>query len=143
MALSNAQLRALRDAVDSDLAALFATIKAKQDAFFVGHGRYWHGRRTGTAPVDGVNASFSKLDEAPPNETESWADFAGSLGTRKFTLQVDRYESPQGHGWFAQVWIRVNGELWTRVKGEGPENFDRPWTNLGAEVAGGIREAKS
>lgn len=143
MALTNAQKKAIRDAVDADLQALFAELSDRQEAYFAAHGHYWHGSKTGTAPQDGADASPDKLTERLTTEKATWNEFV-TLGSCKYVLQVHRYYQPElGHGWWAEVFVRLGGELWTRSRGVGWDtSHNQPWTNLGAEVAGGIKQAK-
>lgn len=119
----------IRSAIDSNLATLYATVKAKQDAYFLANRRYFHLRRTHSAqPADGTTATCTRLSETS-GEGVSWSSLGIAPGSISYCLEIFAYDAPAGHGWYGEVTVTINGKTWRRTRGEGPEaaTFTKAW----------------
>ncbi len=128
----------IRDAVDAKLATLWQAVQNKEDAYFQAHGRYWQGRRTHTVtPADGVETLPNIGTGTPTDQPDPWP-LALRNSPLPMALQIDVYESPQGHGYAATVTVRIAGQDYQRTAQVGPETWrEKPWHQVAPVVLGG------
>lgn len=125
--------REIRDAIDTRLAALWPTLKARQDAYCASHGRYFQGLRTHSAmPDEGNNRAADRINSRPTDQAETWSDFGIGSFTESFAVEIDVYDGPRGKGWIARCYVTAAGRTFTRAKGEGPEDHEQPWHEVPA-----------
>lgn len=119
-----ATLAQVRQAVDTRLAQLWATIQARQDAYAAAHGgRYWQGLRTATiTPADGVAALPDVGNATPTDQPQAWPS-AILTTPLEMALQIDVYDGPLGAGYAATVQVQYNGTLYERAAQVGPETW--------------------
>lgn len=111
----------VRTQVDTATDAFLPVLVARQDAYFLAHGRYWQGLETpNPTPTGGTNRAQS-LTRKPTDQTESWADEGHSFPSRSFSVTVDVYDGPRGQGYTLTGQFFDAGLLWRRVINVGPE----------------------
>jgi hypothetical protein len=125
-----ATLQQVRTRVDAFLANIWPTIVARQQNYFANTGRYWQGLRTHTIVPAHTNSTdgdavSDKLDESPlANRFSTWRnafpEWDGLPIPAAFEVQI--YGGPGGQGWFATIWVRYNGVLYSRSQNVGPED---------------------
>jgi hypothetical protein len=119
-----ATLAQVRTIVDDWLTARWPLFTARQDAYFLAHGRYWQGIRWATlaaTPSEGADGATT-LTVKPTDQAEDWVDFGlGALLTAPCAFQCDVYDSPGGKGYVATVEVLYGGTLYTRSRNVGPE----------------------
>lgn len=117
-----ATLRQIRDKVDAKLAELWPTIVAKQTSYFTKHGRYFGLLATSETPLDGEDIGASKNIAVTEEHPEDY-DFVFP-SQLPFQLQVWHHGSL---GFTAQVWVRVQGTLYSRIKSYGELDKTHSW----------------
>ena len=107
-----------------------------------GVGRYFQGLWTHTGEVEQTDAldgdqTADNLAAKPTDQAHDWRDLIQTtLDAVPFParLKIDVYDGPAGHGWFATLEVRYQGNLYRRSKGIGPEDRDAEW-HLVTEVS--------
>lgn len=124
-----ATLIQVRTRVDTWLADKWPTITARQENYKSNRGNYWQGVRTHTvvpAHTNGADGDTipDRLEQEPSDAFSDWKNvFPEWDGVAiPCALQCDVYESPQGKGYVATVFIRYNGVLYSRSRNVGPES---------------------
>lgn len=137
-----ATLAEVRARIDDWLAARWAVVVTRQSAYFNGHGRYWQGLRTHTIPprhTASVSDDISpdRMSVTPTDQLMSWRDVLPEFEVSiPMALVMDVYESPEGHGWLATVYVYYGGTLYCRIAGQGPLSPDlhRDWHTIRVDV---------
>ena len=128
MAISGATLTK----VNTALANLAAKVQAKQDAYFLAHGRYWQGILTpAVIPVDGTDTK-PNLKLKPTDQVEDWTTL-GLPATIPVSVEVHTHNGPQGHGYTAYVHAVVSGVHYVRAQGVGAHSTTFGWTDVTVE----------
>jgi hypothetical protein len=125
-------LNEIRDAIDSRLAALWAHIVSRQNAYYATHGRYFQGVLTPNTPADGQEIA-PVLTRKPHDQAETWSAAGYNLGaTIPMSIALDTYETASGHGWVGRVRVTVNGRTWARARGAGPDaaHYTHGWREV-------------
>ena len=124
-----ADLIALKNKADS----LIAAIAAKQDDYFLAHGKYFQGLQTPIVACDGT--TYESIDPSlkPSDQNESWDDFNNLAFTTtsklQFRIHVDVYMQPHGErdqskwGWLFTAEFDDGGEHYIYVHHEGPSEY--------------------
>lgn len=125
-----AQWQALASEIEDAVTSRAAAARARQDAYFAVHGRYWQGIRW-VVPVEGADGDVD-FTRHPTDQAATWTDFGWTLpASLKFALSIDVYNGPQGHGWSATAYVvlgsRVYGRTW---HGDGAENRAAGWRDM-------------
>jgi hypothetical protein len=140
-------LQQVRDTVDTKLANFWTNqVVPRQAAYLAAHGEYWQGLaifNVDNLPDnldDGsstVAAIIPILNTHPTDQVETWADLAFNLGvTVPFAASIDVYDGPLGKGYVGTVWVKWNGNFYTRSQNVGPEDYrTRPWQQISRAVA--------
>ena len=128
-------LAQVKTKVNNWLTPKWANLVSKQDAYFAANGGYFQGRFTHSTDVDGEAAERvpDKLDDHPTDQVHDWRDFTGNVfDVLSFPcrLQIDVYESPDGHGWSALLQVLYRGTVYERRKGVGPEGRNHDWRKV-------------
>lgn len=120
-----------RATIDAALATLWSVLQTKQAKYLARTGRYFQGIETHSVPPSALTAP-DRAALKPHYQSEGWVGCEITLpATMEFSLRVDQYVAPGNvPGWVATVTGTINGKIWTRSKGEGPEDRDRPWTEI-------------
>lgn len=123
----------IREAVNTKLAAIWAAIQSKQDAFFATNGRFWQGILTHNVhPADG-NETVPTIGTTCPSDQlgQPWPASIRN-NPHPMALQMDCYNGPAGVGYVATVYVRIGGNVWTRAAQVGPETWRQyGWRQLG------------
>ena len=130
LTLQAATLAQVRTRVDDWLTARWQTVVNRQNNFFEQHGRYWQGLVTHAdfpnhTSQDYGDTAADRLGIKPSDEVLTWAEAFPALEGINFpaALRIDNYESPEGHGWVATIWVMHNGTIYTRAQNIGPETW--------------------
>ena len=82
---------------------LISDIATAQDTYFSANGKYFQGVKTPSSQLDGTTEGTMDVDLKPPDQLESWVDFAPQTFKRNtkipYQITVDTYESEDGHGY--------------------------------------------
>jgi hypothetical protein len=123
-------LAEVRTKVDNWLAPRWQVVQDRQAAYFAANGRYWQGLRTHTFDLEytstvDAEAQADALDSAPTDQIENWLAVFPEFGVTPIpaVLIVDVYDGPLGHGYVAQLWVKFNGNIYTRSAQVGPEDW--------------------
>lgn len=123
-----ASLSAVRNAVDAQLATLWAAIQAAQDEYYAAHDRYWQGKPTHAADLAYTAAKEGdvepdRIDDHPTDQAESWRDLFPQWAAVKLraALRIDTYSGPSGDGYVGTVRVKYDGTVYERSQNSGPE----------------------
>ena len=113
----------LRAAIETDLAARYADIKAAQDAYFAAHGRYFQGVLTHTSiPAHTVavqnDAAPDNMAGHPTDQAETWNDFLPGIAGQSMpaALETHVYDGPDGPGWTLRQRCSLESEEFQRER---------------------------
>lgn len=121
----------LRAQIDAKLDVLWPDLVAWQDAYRVGNGRYFQGLPThSNPPTGGTLTTADRLASRPTDQAADWTVFGLKTFRQDYSLEIQQYISPAGHGWVGVLRAAFADGTWERWRGAGPENRDRPWTKL-------------
>lgn len=119
-----ATLNQIRQAVNEWLAARWPLLIARQESYFVAHGRYFQGLWThGSFPADGAETAPDGIAARPTDQAEGWPDLISLPDVLPCALRIDTYHGPQGYGWSARLRVRVAGVVYERIGQVGPETW--------------------
>lgn len=122
-------LQEVRDKVDTRLAQIWPVITNRQDTYFQLHGRYWQGIIDPQSLI--TDATDTDLDSSlhPTDQQETWLDMFGAQlpAQLPMQIQIDAYQSVEGHGFVATVYVKFNGNIYSRSRGIGPEDRNQSW----------------
>lgn len=120
-------LIAIKNTVDSWLAARWPTVQAKQAAYASNHGgRYFQGLYTHlTIPIDGNDSAPNNILIKPTDQAETWGDFVTLPASFPCSLRLDVYHNQQGWGYVAtvRVFIAALNRIYERSQNVGSETF--------------------
>lgn len=124
-----ATLAQLRTRVDNWLTARWPTVVARQQNYFANRGHYWQGLLTHTiipAHTSGADGD-SIADRLSTQLHDQFSDWKAVFpewdgASIPAALKVDVYETPDGKGWCATLYVRYNGTLYSRAQNVGPES---------------------
>ena len=119
-----------RQKVDDWLADKWPIIAERQNNYFLNRGVYCQGLRTHTiipaytSGADGDSVA-DQLNANPTDQFSNWSNvFPEWEGVAiPCALKCDVYDSPEGKGWVATVYVRYNGVVYKRSRNVGPESF--------------------
>lgn len=113
----------VRAQADAAIAAFLPVFAERQEEYLTRTGgrTYWQGLEThASTPTGGTNAAPT-LTRRPHDQAESWADEGYSFPDSSFSLTVNVYNGPRGHGYEVVVRFRDVGGVWSRTINVGPE----------------------
>ena len=105
----------LKTKLNTKLTQLYVLIKEKQDDYAKWHnGRHWQGLITKANFPDG---------SADISSDSVWPNF--KLPKLPFAIKITCYWNRTGYGWQATVYVKIDGNVYARSKGEGNESSFR------------------
>lgn len=134
-----ATLLQVKNRVDAWLVGIWPTVQARQDAYFVAHGRYWQGLITATNIPNHLTGGFAdaiadKLSNHPTDIASTWLDVLPEINGVAIpaAFVIDAYQSPAGHGYVATVIGALNGTVYSRSQNVGPlTDRTQAWAQVG------------
>lgn len=116
-------LSQVRTKVDTWLEARWPTFRDRQLAYHAVNSKFWQGKRTHTfellytGSVD-AEAIANNLTSSPTDQAATWVsiipEWVGVLLPALFVC--DTYNGPLGHGYVLSIWVRHNGNIYTRAQ---------------------------
>lgn len=134
-------LAQVRSAVDSRLSTLWTNqILPRERAYFSAKGRYWQGIITtdlaslpNNRDADASTAEVAPgISRKPTDQAETWSDAGLSLGaTIPMAIEIHTYDGPNGRGFVGLVWVRHNGNVYSRAQEHHESDVQgEPWRSF-------------
>lgn len=117
--------------LDAALDGYRAVIASTQATYHAQRGVYAQGLDThATPPTLGTPTAPDRLDAAPTDQSEAWADLLPAVGIPdlwRFALRIDVYSAGASAGYVIVASVRDGSDTWERHIDEGPQSRSREW----------------
>lgn len=119
-------LNELRNKANAKLATFWSALRARQDSYFVKHGKYFQLLAGSALTLDGADTTFSVV---PPSDEPHIVDIDTSWSdTVPFQIEVHEWVGPNSRGYTGIVTINHEGTLYQRARNSDAE--DTGWVEL-------------
>ena len=111
---------AVRDDGSIYLNDIYTQVAGRQAAYLASNGHYWQGLATHTLVPE--TAKALKTDRPLHDQEETWDDMNFTLpASKRFSVKVDVYEAPAGHGFVVTISTRSGQDICKKAKNFGPD----------------------